>query len=418
MSFSFTPALRNSPVRRLTSKVANLTNLGEATASGTSECLKCRQSSTLSRSNKQAVGKHAFHFRVILEAQHVSGQVPWSFEWDFSAAETAFRKAVELDPSNAWAHTMLSHAVSQMGRHKEARAVMERAFFLEPLSPLHQAMWSQLSFQARDHEHAAERARRAIVLDPGYMMLGQASEQLGEMDIALDARTTATRLSAGNSKPVGLRGTSLRTSELRADASRSYAGNNFGDAAGSAKSRFCSPLQEASLQTQSSTPTSSRASQRVSSQRRIRLFLDSNVLTGGIVSPWGLDKAVLSLCAARLCRLVLAEIVRDEVEENLLLHAERLPALDADELIEHYRRLVKLTDPEIVPYPEKTLLQSNRHLIRHSADVPVLLSAMSSKPDWLLTHNTKHFTQAVANRTGLRIATPVEFFRTLSSLLR
>lgn len=156
----------------------------------------------------------------------------------------------------------------------------------------------------------------------------------------------------------------------------------------------------------------------MSSQRRIRLFLDSNVLTGGIVSPWGLDKAVLSLCAARLCRLVLAEIVRDEVEENLLFHAERLPALDADELIEHYRRLVKLTDPEIVPYPEKTLLQSNRHLIRHSADVPVLLSAMSSKPDWLLTHNTKHFTQAVANRTGLRIATPAEFFRTLSSLLR
>ena len=144
------------------------------------------------------------------EAQHVSGQVQWFFDWDFSAAETAFRKAVALDPSNAWAHTMLSHAVSQMGRHKEARLLMERAFLLEPLSPLHQAMWSQVSFQARDHEHAAERARRAIVIDPefwvGYMMLGQASEQLGETDIALDALTTATRLSGGNSKPVGLRG--------------------------------------------------------------------------------------------------------------------------------------------------------------------------------------------------------------------
>jgi hypothetical protein len=137
-----------------------------------------------------------------------------------------------------------------------------------------------------------------------------------------------------------------------------------------------------------------------------------------MVSPWGLDKAVLSLCAARLCRLVLAEIVRDEVEENLLLHAERLPALDADELIEHYRGLVKLAGPEMVPYPDKTLVQPNRHLIRHAADVPVLLSAMSSKPDWLLTHNTKHFTQAVANRTGLRIATPAEFFRTLSSLFK
>jgi len=156
----------------------------------------------------------------------------------------------------------------------------------------------------------------------------------------------------------------------------------------------------------------------VTTQRRIRLFLDSNVLAGGIVSPGGLDKAALSLCAARLCRLVLAEIVRDEVEENLLLHAERLPSLEADELIEHYRRLVKLTNPEMVPYPDEALVRSSRHLIRHAADVPVLLSAVASKPDWLLTRNTKHFTQAVAKRTGVRIATPAEFFRTLSSLLR
>ena len=153
------------------------------------------------------------------------------------------------------------------------------------------------------------------------------------------------------------------------------------------------------------------------SHRRIRLFLDSNVLTGGIVSPWGLDKAVLSLCAARLFTLVLAEVVRDEVEENLLLHAERLPSLDADKLLEHYRRLIKLTNPEVVPYPEESLVRSSRHLIRHEADVPILLSAISSRPDWLLTHNTKHFTQAVAKRAGLRVATPAEFFRTLSSLL-
>lgn len=153
-------------------------------------------------------------------------------------------------------------------------------------------------------------------------------------------------------------------------------------------------------------------------QRRIRLFLDSNVLTGGIVSPWGLDKATLSLCAAKVCRLVLAEVVRDEVEENLLLHAQRLPAFDADQLIEDYRRLIKLTSPEIVPYPHTDLVQSSRHLIRHAGDVPVLLSAMVSKPDWLLTHNTKHFTKTVAQRTSLRIATPAEFFRALSALFR
>ena len=155
----------------------------------------------------------------------------------------------------------------------------------------------------------------------------------------------------------------------------------------------------------------------MTSQRRIRLFLDSNVLTGGIVSTWGLDKATLSLCAAKVCKLVLAEVVRDEVEENLLLHAERLPSLDADQLIEDYRRLIKLTNPELVAYPNRHLVTSSRNLIRHEADVPVLLSAMASKPDWLLTHNTKHFTKAVAQRTSLRIATPAEFFRTLSALL-
>jgi predicted nucleic acid-binding protein len=156
----------------------------------------------------------------------------------------------------------------------------------------------------------------------------------------------------------------------------------------------------------------------VTNQGRIRLFLDSNVLTGGIVSPWGLDKATLSLCAAKVCRLVLAEAVRDEVEENLLLHAERIPALNAEKLIEDYRRLIKLTSPEVVPYPARDLVRSNRHLIRHAADVPVLLSAIASKPDWLLTHNTRHFTKAVAERTSLRIATPAEFFRGLAKLIR
>ena len=153
-------------------------------------------------------------------------------------------------------------------------------------------------------------------------------------------------------------------------------------------------------------------------QRRIRLFLDSNVLTVGIVSSWGLDKATLSLCAAKMCKLVPAEVVRDEVEENLFLHAKRLPSLDGEQLIADYRRLIKLTNPELVPYPDKDLVRSSRHLIRHEADVPVLLSAMSSKPDWLLTHNTKRFTRAVAQRAALRIATSAEFFRALSGLFR
>jgi hypothetical protein len=126
----------------------------------------------------------------------------------------------------------------------------------------------------------------------------------------------------------------------------------------------------------------------------------------------------LSLCAAKVCKLVLAEVVCDEVEQNLMLHAERLPQLDSDQLKKDYRRLIKLTNPELVPYPAENLVRSSRHLIRHAADVPVLLSAMASQPDWLLTHNTKHFTKTVAERSSLRIATPAEFFKALSAIFR
>lgn len=150
---------------------------------------------------------------------------------------------------------------------------------------------------------------------------------------------------------------------------------------------------------------------------RIWVFLDSNVLTAGIVSAWGLDKAVLSLCAARVCRLVLAEAVREEVEENLLLRLGGMESGDVNRVLDSYVHLIDLMKPEMVPFPGEAEVMAGRHLIRHAADVPVLLSAIASRPDWFITHNTKHFTPAVARRTGLRIATPVEFFRALSDSL-
>jgi len=156
----------------------------------------------------------------------------------------------------------------------------------------------------------------------------------------------------------------------------------------------------------------------MSPARRLRLFLDSNVLTGGMVAPWGLDKAMLSLCAANICRLVLAEAVLEEVEYNLEVHSRRLPQSEGENLLGQFRRLVQLARPEMIPFPDSTAVRTNRHLIRHESDVPVLLSAIAARPDWLLTHNTRHFTPAVALRTGIRIATPAEFFRSLSLLLR
>jgi TolB-like protein/Flp pilus assembly protein TadD len=155
------------------------------------------------------------------EAQHALAQVNWMLEWNWSKAETAFRRAIALDSNNAWAHSMLGHLLSQSGRQDEASQFARRTCELEPLSSAHRAMWSQVAFQNRDYSVALEQARQATVIDPefwvGYMMCGQAQEQLGESALALTALATAGRLSGGNSKPISLRGYLLaRLGKLKA----------------------------------------------------------------------------------------------------------------------------------------------------------------------------------------------------------
>jgi hypothetical protein len=66
--------------------------------------------------------------------------------------------------------------------------------------------------------------------------------------------------------------------------------------------------------------------------------------------------------------------------------------------------------------PEAAEVARSRALIRHDADVPAVLSALHSRPDWVLTHNRRHFSGAVVEKAGLRIATPVEFFRSLAAV--
>ena len=146
----------------------------------------------------------------LAEAQFVAGYVLWIFDWDWKAAETSFRRAISLDPSNAVAHLELGHALSQTSRHSDAESETRHARELDPLAALSHALSSQVAFQARDYSVAVEHARRAILVDSefwiGYMQLGQAYEQMGMTELALEALTDAARLSGSNSKPVSLRG--------------------------------------------------------------------------------------------------------------------------------------------------------------------------------------------------------------------
>ena len=157
------------------------------------------------------------------EALVARGTSAFMLEWDWGAAEAAFRRAIALDPGDALAHRYLGHVLSQTGRQGEATRLLERARSLEPLYAMNHAISSQVAFQSRDFEGAAEHARHAIALDPefwiGYIHLAQACEQLGQYDAALEALASAARFSGGNSKVLAFRGHLLarvgRTSEAR-----------------------------------------------------------------------------------------------------------------------------------------------------------------------------------------------------------
>jgi Flp pilus assembly protein TadD len=144
------------------------------------------------------------------EAQLAVGYVHWLLDWDWNAAETALRSAIRLDPSNAAGYRVLGHALSQVGRDGEAESAMRRARELEPLEPLSYALSSQVAFQSRQYSAAAEYARRAILMDSafwiGSMQLAQAYAQMGQSDLALAALTDAVRFSGGNSKATALQG--------------------------------------------------------------------------------------------------------------------------------------------------------------------------------------------------------------------
>jgi TolB-like protein/DNA-binding winged helix-turn-helix (wHTH) protein/Flp pilus assembly protein TadD len=157
------------------------------------------------------------------ETQFALAYLKWCCEWEWAAAEASLRLALTLDPRAAQAHLVLGHLLSQMGRHGEAMLSTRRARELDPLSARMPALSSQVAFQARDYRAALDLARQAIVLDPelwiGHMMRGQALEQLGERESALEALTTAARFSGQNSKPLSLRAYILaklgRTDEAR-----------------------------------------------------------------------------------------------------------------------------------------------------------------------------------------------------------
>lgn len=111
-----------------------------------------------------------------------------------------------------------------------------------------------------------------------------------------------------------------------------------------------------------------------------RVFLDSGVLLEGLLAPWSASRAVLILSRRKVFKIILAQYVQGEVEENLLDLLGPNPSFGS-EIINAYGTLLRLLDPEPIALPTKQEIDRHRHLIRHQADVPVLVSALKAAPN-------------------------------------
>lgn len=138
-----------------------------------------------------------------------------------------------------------------------------------------------------------------------------------------------------------------------------------------------------------------------------RLFLDSNVIIDGVIAPWSSSRVTMALCAKKIHRAIIAAYVTGEVENALL----EMPSPKAEQWINEYLKFIEISRPEVVAHDDGSAEMLQARIIHHVHDIPVLAAAIRAKPDWLLTHNRNHFSDDVAARTGLRIATPDAFLR-------
>ena len=138
----------------------------------------------------------------LAEVYVARGILRTDFEWNWSAAEADFEKALLLDPSSASAHHWYARHLAQIGRLDEAQREIRTAEKLDPLSPMILVSEGKIYFLAHKYESAIAPCRAALELEPNYAtafsILAQAYAHQGKRDLAIDAAKKYVALSNGS----------------------------------------------------------------------------------------------------------------------------------------------------------------------------------------------------------------------------
>jgi len=121
------------------------------------------------------------------------------FEWDWTGAETEFRRAIELNPNSATAHHWYGDYLANMGRPEEGLRETKKAQELDPLSLIINTTLGWQLYLAHRSDQAIEQLRKVLDIDakftPARRMLEEVYAQSGKQKEAVEEREKLVSLS-------------------------------------------------------------------------------------------------------------------------------------------------------------------------------------------------------------------------------
>jgi TolB-like protein/Tfp pilus assembly protein PilF len=129
------------------------------------------------------------------------GLIKFYFEYDWSGADSAFRRAIELAPSSANVHLYYTPYLTAMGRFDAAIAESRRAIELDPLTPTTSLQLGWIYFEAGRYHESIAQLKKTLEFDTtfayahmelawNYLELGRFAEAIRECRTALSAASS------------------------------------------------------------------------------------------------------------------------------------------------------------------------------------------------------------------------------------
>jgi serine/threonine protein kinase/Tfp pilus assembly protein PilF len=148
----------------------------------------------------QAAAMQALEIDDTLGEAHTSlALVKEHFEWDWTGAETEFRRAIDLNPNSATAHLWYGDYLANMGRQDEGLRETKKAQELDPLSLITNTTLGWQLYLAHRSDQAIEQLRQVLDIDakftPARRRLEEVYAQTGKLKEAVEERQKLISLS-------------------------------------------------------------------------------------------------------------------------------------------------------------------------------------------------------------------------------